>query len=234
MFDEAKENLVTGSRYPRWEGDQKILEVLGAVRELHSATIDPSDQDVVPMHLQKLKNLADNDESAKMIWEYGGISLLLKIAGSKTDLARDTVRAVLGMGGRLSLGNELERTGSTLSINANDSPTGDEQTIPPFLPALQADPEYGLKIIRDVIPRLHDLLMCDPSGKSELLGNRPADLPFTNTAVNSLTSTSDNTAGGQNFLGLVQIAVEIIVDLSNEGDSSSLEDTQRNYKSLSK
>ncbi|KAG9124970.1 hypothetical protein FRC07_009516 [Ceratobasidium sp. 392] len=220
IFTDAAQDVIIRSRNLRWEGDRKILEVLRVVRGFRDEESSPSDQQGQDSSsLLALKELADDDLCAKMIWEYGGLPLLVKIAESKsTDLAQKTVRAVLGMGVRIGIENKPEKAASILSIDTRELLAIDEQEIP-FPSAFQMDSEYSRKVTQDVIPRISDLLTYDPHEKQSIRGIRFAFLD----AVRTRRNTSVNSANTNlNLLKLVQMVIDIIIDLADEGFSRAV------------
>ncbi|KAG9094007.1 hypothetical protein FRC06_011277 [Ceratobasidium sp. 370] len=240
MFREAAESQdLTGNQYLRWEGDRRIIEVLKIIREADDelAANSGPDQRGALRWLGAVRTLVEDDACAKMVWEYGSLQFLLKIATFQHEgLVRQIVRAVVGMASRLYLGNQYTQTKSTLSVQTMMSQLDYEAGIP-FPPAPQDDPDLSLKIVQDVIPRLPDLLTCykrrerritiDPGLTSASTGSALARSVRTLNEKGSklwarIRGTKDSTRSvcGINSLAsfkLVQIALEIISELSENG-----------------
>ncbi|KAG9122482.1 hypothetical protein FRC07_001110 [Ceratobasidium sp. 392] len=162
MFREAESQELAENHTLRWEGDRRIIEVLRIIREADGelATSGDPDQRGTITWLRTVSRLVDDDACAKMIWEYGSLRFLLKVANFEQDaLVREIIRAVVGMPNGLYQGNQHSQTKSTLSVQTMLSPVDYEMNIP-FPSAPQDDANTNLKIVQDVIPRLPDLLNC--------------------------------------------------------------------------
>ncbi|KAG8740694.1 hypothetical protein FRC10_004039, partial [Ceratobasidium sp. 414] len=167
-----------------WEGDYKIVDALRIVREVDAKVAEntrPGDPETREW-LNSVNRAVEDDALAKMIWEYGGIQFLLRVAKFEDEnekLVSEIVRAILGM----SSGRYLGDNNSVLSIDAPVSPISpisprDRQGHMVFPPPTQSkstfsrrksstdiselieDHELDLKTVQDVIPRLPDLLTC--------------------------------------------------------------------------
>ncbi|KAG9093688.1 hypothetical protein FS749_013958 [Ceratobasidium sp. UAMH 11750] len=106
IFSEAETAPETGTCGLRWEGDRRIIDALRIIQEAESkSNASPWGDERAEAWLVAVEQLVSDDALAKMIWEYGSLQFLLKIAQFKNSrLVREIVRAVLGMGNKQYLG----------------------------------------------------------------------------------------------------------------------------------
>ncbi|QRV96021.1 hypothetical protein RhiJN_24039 [Ceratobasidium sp. AG-Ba] len=178
IFEDAQE---PGRNQIQWEGDYKIIEVLRVVREAdikltesaRSAGINDSEW------LRSVQALVADEVSAKMIWEYGGIQFLLKVAQFEDNdgLIPEIVRVVIGM---TTTRPKVETPVSPASPGrfrraTNGFAVRFDTTAVPFPSVPLDDSERRRKIIEESIPRLPDLLTCykRPSKKTIIAKGAP-------------------------------------------------------------
>ncbi|KAG9090841.1 hypothetical protein FRC06_000860 [Ceratobasidium sp. 370] len=126
-----------------WDGDFKLVNALKIIREVDDELIKTAkgNSDGRPWLDSVIKHLQDG-AFAKMIWEYGGLRFLLKIARfNDENRVRDIVRDVVGT-----------HTGASHQLHDNEgSPSGS---------SIQATLELKTQLVLEGIPRLRDLLLC--------------------------------------------------------------------------
>ncbi|KAG9091455.1 hypothetical protein FS749_016530 [Ceratobasidium sp. UAMH 11750] len=225
-----------------WEGDDKLVKALEIVRTvddelLKAANPDPHSHD----WLNDVKELLyRSDTSAKMIWEHGGLPFLLKIAKFENlKLVREIVEAVLG--------THRRRSASPSSLGATLVDRKKESLSAPPSNAKSEDP-----LVQEGIPRLPDLLLCytetGPSipetsaaaTKTKKTGNciwLPKFTHWRHSIEGFLGKTSRINQPSQDMSSdplntevtlkpagpiLVEIALNIVKDLSQEGYSQDI------------
>ncbi|KAF8594398.1 ARM repeat-containing protein [Ceratobasidium sp. AG-I] len=151
VFSDANEDEPMNNFSLNWEGDKRItkaLEIVRSIDDVVDETLYSEDQS--HEWLDNVLQLVSDRAFAKMIWEYGGLQFLLKLAGFEDKgFVPQIIRSVVGM---------------QSSSNPEDNTTDKR---------LLDNLDYKLEL-EDVIPRLHDLLTCykyvEP--EDEIVSNR--------------------------------------------------------------
>ncbi|KAG9094006.1 hypothetical protein FRC06_011276, partial [Ceratobasidium sp. 370] len=99
IFDDAQAKEISPAYGLKWEGGYKIIDALRIVREVDVRVAENTrPDDETRAWLNSVNKSVEDDALAKMVWEYGGIQFLLRVAKFEDEkLVSEIVRAILGM-----------------------------------------------------------------------------------------------------------------------------------------
>ncbi|KAG8719113.1 hypothetical protein FRC09_011604 [Ceratobasidium sp. 395] len=247
MFHEAESQKHSGSSQMRWEGDRRIIEVLRIIREVDAklAASGGPDQRSSIGWLNTVARLVDDDECAKMFWEYGSLRFLLKTANFEDEvMIREIVRGIVGIPNGLHLEDHPDtrlRIVQDVIPRLPDLLTCYKRsqrriTIDPGLTSLPNGSAFTRSIHalkagkRELWSRIRKVsVSSNQIPKVVVTPRAPArssffqfDLSWISVLITALGGTKDSTRtmGGLNSLAsfkLVQIALEIISELAENG-----------------